>query len=301
MISVGDHVTWAYCDEDVSEDEVGVVEVIYEGGIEADVAFEKGAFCLELSDLTKVHDEPPNRSSGYDSPGKGVISAPRRPSRAYEEEEDDDCGDDDVSSASSRRLNFDAHDGADDGTDYYHDVSNDDGAWDTDEGADVRASREPHGRVVDRRSAAAVEGINLRKGTQDNNIGNTRTSTPLIEGDFGEESGDVEEFDEASVGTNSIDRYRPPVQNGRGGRGGVSKGRGGMSRSNIRSSSNAARHSPASTSSSSSRSPRRVTRPPVSVPKGGNNSLRSTSVYSSSSTSTLPLMNRPRTKVDARV
>jgi len=274
MISVGDHVTWAYCDEDVGEDEVGVVEVLYDGGIEADVAFQKGAFCLELSDLTKVHVEPSTQASGYIPPNnKGVGSAPRRPSRAYEEEEggreeeeeDDDYGDDDVSSASSRRLNFDAHDG-DDGTDHDNGASNDDGAWDTDEGVEVRASNGSLNRVGDRRSSGA-KGNNFHKNTRHSSSDHNRTSEPLVEGDeASEKSEGVEEFDEASVGSNSVERFRPPTQ-GRGrGRGGVSKGSGMPRRSN----GTNLKQSPASTSASTSCSPRRITRPPASVPKGGN-------------------------------
>ena len=159
---VGDRVTWAFHDEDVGEDEVGVVKVIYEDEKEADVAFLKGDFCLELGDLTVVADEPLQQGNGHEPLGNETITAPRRPSRAYEDadlekggeesvvdeedydeaEEEYDSGEDNASAASSRRLNFEEHDG-DDGIDYGHGVGNEDGAWDTDERPGAISSNEP--------------------------------------------------------------------------------------------------------------------------------------------------------------
>jgi len=182
-IRVGDSVTWAYHDEDVGEDEVGVVKVIYEEEDEADVVFLNGDFCLELRDLTLAPNEPLQQRNGYEPPSNDTNSAPPRPMRAYEEvepeqeitervpdeeafdevEEEYESGDDDVSSASSRRLNFDAHDGDDDGTDYENGVSNDDGAWGADMGAEIQPSNEHVGEpdyssVDHERGPTLVEG-----------------------------------------------------------------------------------------------------------------------------------------------
>ena len=127
MFGVGDHVTWACSGEGVGVGEVGVVQGLSADGFEAALAFQQGAFCLELCDLLKAGAAPPRRVPGCKSPRSSAGPAPRRPARAFEE------GDYGGSAASSRRLTFGGRDGDEDdgGTDRGH-GSNDDGAWGTD-------------------------------------------------------------------------------------------------------------------------------------------------------------------------
>jgi hypothetical protein len=127
MFGVGDHVTWACSGVGVGVGEVGVVQGLSADGFEAALAFQQGAFCLELCDLLKAGAAPPRRVPGCKSPRSSAGPAPRRPARAFEE------GDYGGSAASSRRLTFGGRDGDEDdgGTDRGH-GSNDDGAWGTD-------------------------------------------------------------------------------------------------------------------------------------------------------------------------